>query len=67
MNIRRCTADTHLPSGGGPDGQSAISIRKGTEINMVFLMTQKDPNIWGEDAAQIRPERWEDPDLQPVD
>ncbi|MCJ1472396.1 hypothetical protein MMC13_001044 [Lambiella insularis] len=66
MNIRRCTVDTVLPSGGGPEGRSPISIRKGTEINMVYLLTQKDPDIWGEDAAQFRPERWEDPDLKPL-
>jgi len=32
---------------------------------MVFLLTQRDPNIWGEDAAQFRPERWEDSDVKP--
>ena len=57
MNIRRCAIDTTLPSGGGPEGNSPIAIRKGTEINMVFLLAQKDPDIWGEDAAEFRPER----------
>ncbi|MCJ1380073.1 hypothetical protein MMC17_003176 [Xylographa soralifera] len=65
MNIRRCMADTILPSGREPDGNSAISIRKGTDVNMVFLLTQKDPDILGQDAARFRPERWEDPDLKP--
>ncbi|MCJ1377246.1 hypothetical protein MMC17_000338 [Xylographa soralifera] len=65
MNVRRCTIDATLPSGGGPEGNSPIAIRKGTEVNMVFLLAQKDPDIWGEDAADFRPERWEDPDLKP--
>ncbi|TGO35366.1 hypothetical protein BHYA_0161g00210 [Botrytis hyacinthi] len=50
LSIRTCVEDCVLPRGGGPDG---------TEIRIVFHALHKDRDIWGEDAMEFRPERWE--------
>lgn len=57
-NSRRSTRGTSLPTGGGRDGLSPIFVPKGTEtVYMVYLM-QRQPEIWGSDAEEFRPERW---------
>ncbi|CCD48984.1 hypothetical protein ACHAPF_000710 [Botrytis cinerea] len=59
LSIRTCVQDCVLPRGGGPDGKSPILVRPGTEIRVVFHALHKDRDIWGEDAMEFRPERWE--------
>ncbi|KAJ7473625.1 cytochrome P450 [Mycena galericulata] len=38
---------------------TSIPIRKGTVIRIPIADVQCDKEIWGEDAAEFRPERWE--------
>ncbi|QIW94585.1 hypothetical protein AMS68_000103 [Peltaster fructicola] len=59
VNIRVATRHTTLPVGGGPDGSSPIPIRKGSMIaySVYFMHRRKD--LWGEDALEYKPERWE--------
>lgn len=45
--------------GGGPSGRDPILVQKGTEVRIVFHALHKDPEIWGKDALEFRPERWE--------
>ncbi|TGO43945.1 hypothetical protein BCON_0695g00020 [Botryotinia convoluta] len=59
LSILTCVKGCVLPSGGGPDGQSPILVLPGTEIRIVFHALHKDRDIWGEDAMEFRPERWE--------
>lgn len=59
-NSRRSTRDTSLPSGGGEDGQSPIFVPKGTETVYIVWLMQRQPEIWGEDADEFKPERWKD-------
>ncbi|KAF5868071.1 putative cytochrome p450 alkane hydroxylase protein [Botrytis fragariae] len=59
LSIRTCGKDCVFPRGGGPDGQSPILVRPGTEIRIVFHALHKDRDIWGENAMDFRPERWE--------
>ena len=59
LNSRRATKDTTLPRGGGPDGSSPIYIRKGQEVNYLVHVMHRRKDIWGSDAHEFRPERWE--------
>ncbi|KAF4301334.1 Cytochrome P450 [Botryosphaeria dothidea] len=59
MNGRRAEVDTTLPLGGGPDGRSPVFIRAGTEVGYSVHVMQRRTDIWGADAAEFRPERWE--------
>lgn len=58
-NSRRAIRNTTLPRGGGPDGNSPIFIQKGEEIlyNVNIMHRRKD--LWGEDANEFAPARWE--------
>jgi cytochrome P450 len=58
-NSRRSTRDTSLPRGGGTDGLSPIFVPKGTETVYIVWMMQRRPEIWGSDAEEFRPERWQ--------
>ncbi|KAJ4400062.1 hypothetical protein N0V91_008943 [Didymella pomorum] len=57
-NSRRSTRDTSLPSGGGEDGLSPIFVPKGTETVYIVWLMQRQPETWGPDAEEFRPERW---------
>ena len=58
-NPRVVLNDSVLPTGGGPDGQSPILVRKGEYISFNIYCLHQDKDIWGEDADTFRPERWE--------
>ena len=59
LNARIATEDTILPVGGGPDGTQPIALRKGAQVKFCNYLTHRDKSIWGEDAWEFRPERWE--------
>jgi cytochrome P450 len=59
VNVRRCLADTSLPRGGGPTGDDPIYIRAGEEIVYSMHVVHRSPELWGPDATEFRPERWE--------
>ncbi|TQV92605.1 hypothetical protein V2A60_009078 [Cordyceps javanica] len=58
-NFRRALRDTTLPRGGGPDGQSPVYVRAGSEVAYSTNVMHRRPDIWGADADEFRPERWE--------
>ncbi|KAI9838618.1 MAG: hypothetical protein M1819_004932 [Sarea resinae] len=58
-NLRVATRDTVLPVGGGKDGQSPIAIRKGTRFTYSVYTMHRRKDIWGPDANEFRPERWD--------
>lgn len=60
LNQRTATRDTTLPCGGGPDGQSPIAVRKGQVVLFSLYLTHRRRDLWGEDAGEFRPERWEE-------
>lgn len=60
IQTRIATRDTTLPKGGGSGGQDPIFIPKNTEIRQVYYAMCMRKDIWGEDAATFRPERFED-------
>lgn len=58
MNSRRSIVDTTLPRGGGPDGLSPVFVPKGTEVNYSVYVMHRTKSIWGEDANEFKPERF---------
>ncbi|KAK1534883.1 uncharacterized protein CCOS01_03635 [Colletotrichum costaricense] len=56
--IRVAVHDTTLPRGGGPDGKQPIFCAKGDIVHSNRYLMHRDPDYWGPDAAEFRPERW---------
>ncbi|CAG8977832.1 hypothetical protein HYALB_00008998 [Hymenoscyphus albidus] len=56
---KTCLAPCVLPQGGGPKGDKPILLQSGDQVELVFGAMHKDPMIWGEDAEDFVPERWE--------
>jgi len=59
LNNRRAAVDTVLPVGGGPNGTAPIAIPKGTSVNYSVYSMHRRVDLWGADAEEFRPERWE--------
>lgn len=58
-NIRTALVDTTLPRGGGENEDKPIFVPKGTGVGYSVLLMQTNPLIWGPDASEFKPERWE--------
>ncbi|KAK0719231.1 cytochrome P450 [Lasiosphaeris hirsuta] len=59
INVREAIRDTVLPVGGGPDGKSPVAVKKGARVQLGTYLTHRRKDIWGPDADEFRPERWE--------
>ncbi|KAF6845031.1 Cytochrome P450 52A13-like protein 2 [Colletotrichum musicola] len=59
FNSRRALKDTTLPSGGGPNGSAPMFVPAGTEVNFSTHVLHRRKDLWGEDADEFVPERWE--------
>ncbi|KAI1163886.1 cytochrome P450 [Nemania serpens] len=59
QNNRISLKDTVLPAGGGPDGTAPVFAPAGTLFDTSFSTLHRDPKIWGPDANEFRPSRWE--------
>lgn len=60
INSRMALKTTTLPIGGGPDGQSPILVRQGEAVGYCVYAMHRRKDIYGNDACEFRPERWED-------
>ncbi|RAO69389.1 uncharacterized protein BHQ10_005401 [Talaromyces amestolkiae] len=58
-NSRIAVQDTILPKGGGPGGESPVFVRKGTMVHFSIYALHRDKGLWGHDAEEFRPERWD--------
>ncbi|KAI0834006.1 cytochrome P450 [Hypoxylon sp. FL0890] len=58
-NAREAIRDTILPVGGGPDGKSPVFVTKGTIIRYFPWALHRRQDLYGHDADEFRPERWE--------
>lgn len=58
-NMRCAARDTILPRGGGEDGQSPLFVAKGTPCRYSNYSLHRREDIFGPDAEEFRPERWE--------
>lgn len=59
LNNRTASKTTILPRGGGPDGNSPILVRRGELVVYSQYVNARRKNIYGPDAGDFRPERWE--------
>lgn len=60
LNFRVAVKDTSLPVGGGPNGRSPVYVRKGQVVTYSVFAMHRRKDIWGADAEEFRPERWEE-------
>jgi cytochrome P450 len=58
MVTRVALRDTILPVGGGPDQLSPLFIAKGTAVISNLYAVHMNPEIWGDDVEEFKPERW---------
>ncbi|KAE8331069.1 cytochrome P450 [Aspergillus sergii] len=58
-NSRTANEDTFLPVGGGPDGKSPVFVAKGQRVAYDVYVMHRRHDIFGPDAEEFRPERWE--------
>jgi cytochrome P450 len=59
INSRVAIVDTILPQGGGPGGKSPVFIRAGTTVQLYLYSMHRRKDLFGEDAHEFKPERWE--------
>jgi cytochrome P450 len=59
-NQREAVRDTVLPRGGGADGKSPVFVKAGTNLRYLPWVMHRRQDIFGEDAEEFRPERWEE-------
>lgn len=63
INVRFTRKATWLPQGGGPDGTSPVLIRRRLGVGFPVYYMHRRKDIYGEDAMEFRPERWEGAEL----
>jgi cytochrome P450 len=60
INARTALRDTTIPLGGGSNGKSPIFIPKGSEVAWNTWSMHRRKDLFGEDADEFIPERWQD-------
>ncbi|KAH6637436.1 cytochrome P450 52A12 [Boeremia exigua] len=59
LDGRRALKDTTIPTGGGPNGDKPIYVRKGVQVDYSVYVIHRRKDLWGEDADEFRPDRWD--------
>lgn len=66
LNNREAIKTTILPTGGGSTGTSPILVRKGELVVYSQYVNSRMKSIYGDDAYEFRPERWETGELSDI-
>ncbi|KAJ5995766.1 n-alkane-inducible cytochrome P450 [Penicillium waksmanii] len=66
VNSRAAERTTTLPTGGGPDGTAPVLIRKGEAVGYCVYVMHRRKDLYGPDAEEFRPERWENGTLKNI-
>ncbi|KAI9646015.1 hypothetical protein NHQ30_005453 [Ciborinia camelliae] len=56
---KTCLSPAVLPHGGGPLGNDPILLEPGDQVDMAFGSMHMDADIWGADAHEFKPDRWQ--------
>ncbi|CAD6442782.1 26ee98d6-363a-4914-8206-101c1f95f393 [Sclerotinia trifoliorum] len=56
---KTCLSPAVLPHGGGPLGKDPILLEAGDQVDMAFGSMHMDKDIYGSDAHEFKPDRWE--------
>ncbi|KAH8173969.1 cytochrome p450 domain-containing protein [Sarocladium implicatum] len=57
--MRQAVKPTVLPAGGGPDGSKPVAVIPGDMVSLNWAGVHRRRDIYGDDAEEFRPERWE--------
>ncbi|KAL9047193.1 MAG: hypothetical protein Q9214_000178 [Letrouitia sp. 1 TL-2023] len=60
QSARMALRDTILPSGGGTDNAAPVHVSAGTSVQFNFFALHRRETLFGPDAGEYRPERWEE-------
>ncbi|KAI9762274.1 MAG: hypothetical protein M1835_008048 [Candelina submexicana] len=63
VNTRVALRTTTLPTGGGPDRQAPVLVRRGEAVAYSVYSLHRQKHLYGDDSEDFRPERWEETDL----
>ncbi|KAG9242874.1 cytochrome P450 alkane hydroxylase [Calycina marina] len=66
-NVRTSVSDTILPTGGGSDGSHPVWVPKDTTVMFNVYAMHRRTDLYGDDAEDFRPERWDEPRLMQAD
>ena len=58
-NAKIAIRDTVLPRGGGPEGRDPIIVPKDAPVIYTVYALHRRYDLFGDDADDFRPERWE--------
>ncbi|KAF2730157.1 cytochrome P450 [Polyplosphaeria fusca] len=64
VNVRIAAKTTLLPSGGGPHGTAPVLMPKGTGVAWSAYHMHRMTRLYGPNAREFDPERWENTDLE---
>lgn len=59
LDVRSSKGDVVLPKGGGSDGADAVLLPDATTVVLNLYALHRRHDIYGADADDFRPERWE--------